>query len=47
VEATIRNLANLYCSTPEVMAAVVEENLRTLLSETELPPNDVQVPQDK
>jgi len=44
VESTIRNLANLYCSTPEIMAAAVEENLRTLLSESELPPNDVQVP---
>jgi TatD DNase family protein len=44
VEATIRNLAKLYCSTPELMATAVEENLRTLLSETELSPNDVQAP---
>jgi TatD DNase family protein len=45
VESTIGYLANLYCSTPEIMATAVEGNLRTLLSETDLPCNDVEVPQ--
>ena len=45
IETTIRNLANLCCSTPEVMVATFEENLRMLLSETELPlVNDIQAP---
>jgi TatD DNase family protein len=45
VEATIRNLARLYYSTPEVMAAAVEENLRTLMNEAEPLPNDVKAAQ--